>query len=98
MNVIRLVFVDPIILLLRFRFSEFHAVTGNYGVSLILMSLTVTLLTSPLYYLAERWRRIEMGVQLEKLSAWREGDLYILHYKRGRRGSSELDQGMSYPR
>ncbi len=63
MNVIRLVFVDPIILLLKFLFTEFHSVTRDYGVSLVLMSLSVTLLTAPLYYLAEHWRRIEVDLQ-----------------------------------
>jgi membrane protein insertase Oxa1/YidC/SpoIIIJ len=62
-NIIRLVFVDPIILLLRFLFTEFYAVTQNYGLSLILMSFSVTLLTAPLYYLAEHWRSIEARVQ-----------------------------------
>ncbi len=63
MSVIRLVFVEPIILLLKFLFTQFHAVTGNYGLSLLLMSLAVTLLTTPLYYLAEHWRRIEVELQ-----------------------------------
>ena len=63
MSVLRLIFVDPIILLLRFLFTESYGFTQNYGLSLILMSLAVTLLTAPLYYLAEHWRRIEMGVQ-----------------------------------
>jgi membrane protein insertase Oxa1/YidC/SpoIIIJ len=62
-NVLRLVFVDPIIFLLRFLFTEFYHFTQNYGVSLILMSFSVTLITTPLYYLAEHWRRIEMRVQ-----------------------------------
>jgi hypothetical protein len=62
-SVIRLVFVEPIILLLKFLFTQFHAVTGNYGLSLLLMSLAVTLLTTPLYYLAEHWRRIEVELQ-----------------------------------
>lgn len=63
MSVLRLIFVDPIILLLRFLFTASYGFTQNYGISLILMSLAVTLLTAPLYYLAEHWRRIEMGVQ-----------------------------------
>jgi membrane protein insertase Oxa1/YidC/SpoIIIJ len=59
LNFLYLIVVRPIELLLGFLFSAFHALTGDYGISLLLLSLSVTLLTAPLYYLAERWKRQE---------------------------------------
>jgi hypothetical protein len=51
-----LVFIYPIQSLLSLAFGLYVSMTGNYGASLILLSLTVTGLTAPLYYLAERWK------------------------------------------
>jgi membrane protein insertase Oxa1/YidC/SpoIIIJ len=59
MNYVYLVFVRPIELLLGFLFGFYYRLSGNYGVSLILLSVSVTLLTAPLYYLAEKWKRDE---------------------------------------
>jgi membrane protein insertase Oxa1/YidC/SpoIIIJ len=58
-NLLYLIFIAPIEALLAFLFSIYTGTTRNYGISLILMSLSVTLLTAPLYYLAERWKREE---------------------------------------
>jgi hypothetical protein len=54
-----LVFIYPIQSLLSLAFGLYVSMTGNYGASLILLSLTVTGLTAPLYYLAERWKLAE---------------------------------------
>jgi YidC/Oxa1 family membrane protein insertase len=59
MNFLYLVFIRPIELLLGFLFSAFYSLTANYGISLILLSVSVTLITAPLYYLAERWKKEE---------------------------------------
>lgn len=56
MNYVYLAFVRPIELLLGLVFGLWLKLSGNPGVSLLLMSLSVTLLTAPLYYLAERWK------------------------------------------
>lgn len=59
MHLAYLVFIYPIQSLLSLAFGLYVSLTGNYGTSLILLSLTVTGLTAPLYYLAERWKLAE---------------------------------------
>jgi hypothetical protein len=56
LNYIYLVAVKPVELLLGFLFGLWQRMTGDPGTSLLLMSLSVTLLTAPLYYLSERWK------------------------------------------
>ncbi|MCX7025252.1 MAG: YidC/Oxa1 family membrane protein insertase [Spirochaetes bacterium] len=63
MNILYLCFVRPIELLLGFLFGRYFALSGHYGISLVLLSLSVTLLTAPLYYLAERWKRAEEEIK-----------------------------------
>lgn len=63
MSFLEAVFVRPIEALLSFLFAAFVGVTGSYGAALILLSVAVTVLTLPLYYLAERWKLQEQAVQ-----------------------------------
>jgi len=58
-NYVYIVFVKPIELLLGLFFGAYYRATGDYGLSLFLLSVSVTLLTAPLYYLAEKWKREE---------------------------------------
>jgi len=53
----------PFELLLASVFSFAYLLTGNYGISLILMSLFITAIIAPLYYLAEKWKNEEKVVQ-----------------------------------
>jgi len=57
-----LALIRPIELLLGWLFESFFRASGDYGLSLLLLSCSVTLLTAPLYYLAERWKREEEEV------------------------------------
>ncbi|HCM25993.1 MAG: hypothetical protein A2Z96_03125 [Spirochaetes bacterium GWB1_48_6] len=59
MNLLYSIFVRPIELGLGLLFGAFVGTTGNYGCSLLLMSLSVTLAVAPLYYVAERWKRMD---------------------------------------
>ena len=44
-----------------FEFSFF--LTGNYGISLILVSFFITLITAPLYILADKWKAEELTLK-----------------------------------
>ena len=55
----------PIEFILRNIFEFSYSITKNYGFSLILMSLVVTIGTYPLYYLADIWKKKEDNIQLE---------------------------------
>lgn len=63
MNLLELILIRPIELLLEVLFEVFYSWTGSYGWSLVLMSLAVTLLTAPLYYLAEKWKKEEQVIR-----------------------------------
>lgn len=62
MRFLYLVLIRPIELLFGFFFGAFYRLTGDYGLSLIMLSVAMTALTAPLYYLAERWKREEEEV------------------------------------
>jgi YidC/Oxa1 family membrane protein insertase len=62
-NVLQAIFVTPVERLLAFFFVRFVAATGSYGWSLVLLSLAVTVLTAPLYYVAELWKIQEQALQ-----------------------------------
>ncbi|MBQ9539261.1 MAG: YidC/Oxa1 family membrane protein insertase [Treponema sp.] len=58
MNIFR-----PLELLLLYVFEGCHRLTGNYGISLLLMSLVITAGTYPLYRLADIWKKKEEDIQ-----------------------------------
>ncbi|UTY28330.1 YidC/Oxa1 family membrane protein insertase [Treponema putidum] len=53
----------PFVVLIQTVFSYSYSICGNYGISLILLSLFITAITAPLYYLAEQWKNKERVVQ-----------------------------------
>lgn len=53
----------PLELLLLYVFEGCHRLTGNYGISLLLMSLVITVGTYPLYRLADIWKKKEEDIQ-----------------------------------
>jgi membrane protein insertase Oxa1/YidC/SpoIIIJ len=55
--------LSPFTALLSAFFSLSWKITANYGVSLILLSFFITLVTSPLYYLAEKWKNQDKTIQ-----------------------------------
>ena len=63
MSFLDAVFVKPIELLLGSLFVLFANATASHGVALLLLSLAVTLITAPLYYLAEKWKAEEQVLQ-----------------------------------
>ncbi len=63
MNALHAIFIRPVEQLLELLFVRFAAATGSYGWSLVLLSLAVTLITAPLYYVAERWKIREQILQ-----------------------------------
>jgi len=54
----------PIEYLLLFVFSTSYKLIHNYGLSLMVMSLVITVGTYPLYHLADIWKKKEDDVQL----------------------------------
>lgn len=55
--------LSPFVLLISFVFTIAYSWTGNYGISLILVSFCITFGTAPLYMLAERWKNDEKRIQ-----------------------------------
>ena len=63
MRLLYLIFIKPIETVLSFLFSTYVSFTGSYGISIILLSLSVTMIMFPLYYIAEVWKRKEQAVE-----------------------------------
>ncbi|MGP1593876.1 MAG: YidC/Oxa1 family membrane protein insertase [Treponema sp.] len=53
----------PFVVLIQTVFTYSYTICGNYGAALILLSLFITGITAPLYYLAEKWKNTERLVQ-----------------------------------
>lgn len=63
MNIIYLLIIKPIETVLSFLFGTYVGLTGSYGLSVILLSLSVTIIMFPLFYIAEVWKRKEQAVE-----------------------------------
>lgn len=63
MKILYLIFIKPIETVLGFLFHAYVALTGSYGLSIILLSLSVTVIMFPLFYIAEVWKRKEQAVE-----------------------------------
>ena len=63
MNIIYLLIIKPIETVLGFLFRTYVGLTGSYGLSIILLSLSVTIIMFPLFYIAEVWKRKEQDVE-----------------------------------
>ena len=63
MNIIYLLIIKPIETVLSFLFGTYVGLTGSYGLSIILLSLSVTIIMFPLFYIAEVWKRKEQAVE-----------------------------------
>ena len=49
----------PIEFLLSKVFELSYKITSNYGYALILMSVVITIITTPLYFIADIWKNKE---------------------------------------
>ena len=63
MSILYLIFIKPIETVLSLLFGAYVGLTGSYGISIILLSLSVTVIMFPLYYIAEVWKRKEQEVE-----------------------------------
>ena len=63
MNIIYILIIKPIETVLGFLFKSYVKLTGSYGLSIILLSLSVTIIMFPLFYIAEVWKRKEQEVE-----------------------------------
>ena len=63
MKYIYLLIIRPIEIVLSFLFRTYVGLTGNYGLSIIMLSLSVTIIMFPLFYIAEVWKRKEQAVE-----------------------------------
>ena len=63
MNILYLLIIKPIETVLSFLFTSYVKLTGSYGLSIILLSLSVTIIMFPLFYIAEVWKRKEQAVE-----------------------------------
>lgn len=60
--------LKPIEIILLAVFNLSYKCTSNYGISLLIMSVVITVGTYPLYYLADIWKEKELKVQKEMKS------------------------------
>lgn len=60
-----MIILYPFELLLSKVFLLSYSITGHYGYALIIMSVIITALTTPLYMLAERWKNHEKAIKLK---------------------------------
>lgn len=60
-----LVFISPLEFLLQIILENAYGLAASYGLSLILLSLVVQIITSPLYRLAEKWQQKERNLSLK---------------------------------
>ncbi len=60
-----MIILKPFELLLSGVFTLAVGLTGNYGISLLIMSVVITLLTTPIYLLADKWSAAEKALQDE---------------------------------
>ena len=63
MKLIYFLIIKPIETVLGFLFGTYVCLTGSYGASIILLSLSVTIIMFPLFYIAEVWKRKEQAVE-----------------------------------
>jgi len=63
MNILYFLIIKPIETVLSFLFSTYVDLTGSSGLSIILLSLSVTIIMFPLFYIAEVWKRKEQAVE-----------------------------------
>ena len=63
MNILYFLIIKPIETVLGFLFRAYVQLTGSYGLSIILLSLSVTIIMFPLFYIAEVWKRKEQEVE-----------------------------------
>ena len=63
MKLIYFLIIKPIEAVLGFLFSTYVHLTGSYGLSIMLLSLSVTIIMFPLFYIAEVWKRKEQAVE-----------------------------------
>lgn len=63
--------ITPLYLLFEIVFEKAYAVTGNYGVSIIVLSLCINILVFPLYRAADAMQREEREKE-KKLAKWTE--------------------------
>lgn len=60
-----MILLKPFEILLATVFSLSVSITHNYGIALILMSFFITLITTPIYFLADKWADEEKKIQDE---------------------------------
>ena len=60
-----MILLKPFEILLASVFSLSVSITNNYGIALILMSFFITLITTPIYFLADKWADEEKKIQDE---------------------------------
>ena len=69
-------FILPLESLMAWLYASFYALTGNYGLSIILLSLTINTILLPLYAIADRFKnnekkeKGEMATELENVSVY----------------------------
>ena len=62
LELLYLIFIQPIELGMGFILEITYSLTGSYGLSIIILSLAVSLTVTPFYYLAEKWRNSERQI------------------------------------
>lgn len=68
LDILYAILISPIEFVMQLVFERAYVLTDSYGVSILLLSLSITLLASPVYYIADKWKNVE-GKITQKLAA-----------------------------
>ncbi|MCV6608593.1 MAG: membrane protein insertase YidC, partial [Campylobacterales bacterium] len=63
MNILYTIFILPLETLMSFILEQSYALIGDYGTSIIVLSIVVNILLLPLYYMAEKWKSKDQELQ-----------------------------------
>ena len=62
-NLLYLIFIYPIVFIIDISFMFLFRITNNYGISILGVSVLISTLTLPLYFIAEKFQRKEREIQ-----------------------------------
>mgnify|MGYP000111975993 FL=1 len=63
MSILYQIFISPIEAVMQVVLSATYSVSGDYGISIFLLSFLLNLVLLPLFHIAERWQEAERQVQ-----------------------------------
>src|SRR5688572_3976899 len=63
LHILYVTFISPLEAVMRLVLERAYDFTGNYGATILLLSVAVNMILLPLYHLAESWQEAERRIQ-----------------------------------